>query len=87
MYNLEWMPEARDDLAGLDKPIAQRIFNKLCWLAENFEVITPETLTGEWKGLFKLRVGSYRAIYTVDRAERHLTVHLIKHRREIYKTR
>jgi mRNA-degrading endonuclease RelE of RelBE toxin-antitoxin system len=29
MYNLEWMPEARDDLGSLDKPVAQRIFNKL----------------------------------------------------------
>ena len=58
MYELELMPEARDDLASLDKPIAQRIFNKLHWLAENFDAMTPEPLTGEWKGLFKLRIGS-----------------------------
>jgi mRNA interferase RelE/StbE len=87
VYHLEWMPEARDDLGGLDKPIAQRILNKLRWLAENFDVITPEPLTGEWRGLFKLRIGSYRAFYTVNRTERRLTVHLIKHRREVYKTR
>ena len=84
MYNLEWMPEARDDLGSLDKPIAQQILN---WLAENFDAITPESLTGEWKGLLKLRIGSYRALYTVNRTERRLTVHLIKHRREVYKTR
>ena len=87
MYNLELMPEARDDLNNLDKPIAQRILNKLRWLAENFDTITPEPLTGEWKGLFKLRIGSYRALYTVNRTERRLIVHLIKHRREVYKTR
>mgnify|MGYP000453939056 CR=1 FL=1 len=87
VYNLEWMPEARDDLASLDKPIAQRILNKLRWLAENFEAVTPEPLTGEWKGLFKLRIGSYRALYTINRDEQQLTVHLVRHRRDIYKTR
>ncbi|MBC8249588.1 MAG: type II toxin-antitoxin system RelE/ParE family toxin [Anaerolineales bacterium] len=81
------MPEARDDLASLDKPIAQRILNKLHWLTENFDALTPEPLTGEWKGLFKLRIGSYRALYTVNRIERRITVHLIKHRGEAYKTR
>jgi len=87
VYNPEWMPEARDDLAGLDKSIAQRILNKLRWLTENFEAITPEPLTGEWNGLFKLRIGSYRAPYTVNRSEQQLTVHLVKHRREVYKIR
>ena len=87
VYNLEWRPEARDDLSNLDKPVAQRILNKLRWLAENFETITPEPLTGEWKGLFKLRIGSYRAFYTINRTERRLTVHLIKHRREAYEAR
>lgn len=24
VYELKWMPEARDDLAGLDKSVAQR---------------------------------------------------------------
>jgi len=37
------------------------------------------------KGLFKLRVGSYRVFYSFDREERIITVHLIGHRREIYK--
>lgn len=87
MYDLELMPEARDDLADLDKPIAQRVFNRLRWLAENLDSITPEPLTGDWKGLFKFRIGSYRALYTINQAERRLTVHLIKHRREVYKKR
>jgi len=87
VYSLYLMPEAADDLGGLDKPIAQRILNKLRWLAENFEAATPEPLSGEWRGLFKLRIGSYRAIYAIDWANRRLIVHLIKHRREVYKTR
>jgi len=87
MYDLKLTPEARNDLGNLDKNIAQRILNKLRWLAENFDAMTPEPLTGEWKGPLKLRIGSYRALYTVNRAERRLTVHIIKHRSEAYKTR
>ena len=61
MHTLELMPEARENLASLDKPTAQRILNKLRWLADHFDEITPEPLAGEWKGLFKLRIGPYRA--------------------------
>ncbi|MCR4406590.1 MAG: type II toxin-antitoxin system RelE/ParE family toxin [Anaerolineae bacterium] len=49
--------------------------------------MTPEPLTGEWKGLFKLRIGSYRAFYTINRSEQQIIVHLVKHRREVYKIR
>ncbi len=87
MYRLAFMPEARDDLGSLDKPVAQRVLDKLRWLADNFDALTPQPLTGEWRGLFKLRVGDYRALYAVDRAEQRLTVLLIKHRREVYRTR
>ncbi len=86
MYRLELMPEARDDLAGLDKPVAQRVLNKLRWLAENLDAVTPESLTGQWKGVFKLRIGDYRALYTFDKTKRRITIHLIKHRRKVYET-
>jgi mRNA interferase RelE/StbE len=69
MYHTEFMAEAEDDLARLPKALAQRVLNRLRWLAENFDVITPEPLTGLWRGVFKLRVGDYRVLYTFSRAE------------------
>jgi len=36
------------------------LLRKLEWLRENFSLITPEPLKGEFKGLFKLRIGDYR---------------------------
>ena len=87
MYELEFTPEALDDLADLDRSTAQRVFNRLRWLADNFESLTPEALTGDWKGLFKLRIGGYRALYTLDQTDQRLTVHVIRHRREVYKRR
>jgi mRNA interferase RelE/StbE len=52
-----FMPDARSDLASLNKPVAQRILKKLRWLSENYDTITPEPLTGQWRGVLKLRVG------------------------------
>ena len=84
-YRVEFLPEASDELASLDKAVAQRILKKLKWLAENFADLTPESLGGQLKGLFKLRIGSYRVFYSFDREKRIITVHLIGHRKEIYK--
>jgi len=85
MYHVEFTPDAESDLAGLNKSIAQRILNKIRWLAENFDVIKPEPLTGQWKGVYKLRVGDYRVLYTFNTITETITIHIIRHRREVYR--
>lgn len=86
MYEVEFAPDAETDLARLDVPVAQRVLKRLRWLAENFEAVRPEALTGQWQGVLKLRVGAYRVLYTYDRAKRKIVVHVVRHRREVYKT-
>jgi len=86
-YQVKFMPKAVDDLSRLDKVIAQRILTKVRWLSENFDNLIPEVLIGEWEGVFKLRVGSYRVVYTVSQKDHLITVHLVGHRRDIYKVR
>lgn len=85
MYNVHFTPTAIADLDRLDKPVAQRILNKIQWLAKNFDSLAPEPLTGRWAGVFKLRVGDYRVLYTSDRNKNSITVHFVRHRREVYK--
>ncbi len=85
MFQLELLPQAISDLERLDKPIAQRVVNKLRWLAENLETIKVEALAGPFTGLGKLRIGDYRVIYETDREHGLITVYLIGHRREIYR--
>lgn len=90
MYEAEFTDDALDGLAKLsqDKDIGQRILKKIRWLAENFESLSPEPLTNQWQGLYKLRVGDYRVVYTFESEIRRLIiVHLIGHRREVYKSR
>ena len=86
-YQVQLMPEALEDLGRLDKIIDHRILIKIGWLSGNFDNLTPEVLTGELRGLFKLRVGSYRVVYTVNQKDQLITIHLIGHRRDIYRTK
>lgn len=65
--NVEFGIEAITDLEQLNRVIAQRILDKIKWLAENFNNITPQVLTDDRKGFFKLKVGVYRVIYTIAR--------------------
>ena len=54
-------------------------------LSENIELISPLPLSGNLSGLYKLKVGDYRAIYELDHNKMIITVHKIGHRRDIYK--
>jgi len=84
-YKVEFLIAAINDLKKIDQIISQRIMDKIHWTANNFEDITPEILTANLKGMFKLRVGDWRAIYTVNQKAKIITIHVIGHRKEIYK--
>ncbi|MBU0699618.1 MAG: type II toxin-antitoxin system RelE/ParE family toxin [Proteobacteria bacterium] len=84
MAKIKWNQGAIEDLEKLDKPVAQRILKKIDWLSENFEKVTPEHLSGQFKGTFKLRIGDWRVVYTVKGET--LVIQFIGHRRDIYNT-
>ena len=86
-YAVEFLPEARDNLDRINKSDSQHILNKIKWLANNFDSVSHEALTGEFKGLYKLRVGDFRVIYSSLHTERLIMIHMIGHRRNIYERR
>ena len=83
MAKVEWTEGATKDLAKLDKPIAGRILRKITWFSSNFQRVVPEPLTGELRGAFKLRIGDWRVVYTME--DETIVVQSIGHRREIYR--
>lgn len=83
-YYVEFTLEAINDLEKLTSAIQERILSKIRWLAENFDILTPQSLSADLSGLFKLRVGDYRIIYSFDRNKQCMTIHKIGHRRDIY---
>lgn len=85
MYRVRLLDAASKGLAKADKPVARRIVDRMEWLAENLTDTNLEALTGEFEGLFKLRVGDYRVVYELIHEEKLIMIHAIGHRRDIYR--
>lgn len=85
MYQIRIQDSAARELAQLDKQVARRVVKRTQWLAANVEAVKPDAPGGDLAGLYKLRVGDYRVVYEVLHSEQVIVVHLIGHRREIYR--
>ena len=86
-YSVEFQADAADDLARLDAAVARQVRNKrnkLNELASNAEVFRHQMLVGRLRGLLRLRVGDYRALYTLDRENRRIIVRAVGHRSDVY---
>ena len=83
-YELRYTEHARSNLKRLDKATIRRIHQKLKRLAANAGELSHYPLKGEFKGLYRLRIGDYRAIYRLDHNSRLLEVKAVGHRSTIY---
>jgi mRNA interferase RelE/StbE len=83
-YYVEFTSEAINGLEKLTLAIQRHILTKIRWFSENFDNLTPQALSADLSGLFKLRVGDYRVIYSFDTNKKYITVHKVGHRRDIY---
>ena len=85
MYRVRILDAATRELERLDRLVGRRIVERINWLAANFETIRPEALTGDLAGFYKLRVGDYRVLYEILHNEQALVIHVISHRRDVYR--
>ena len=85
MVRVRFMEAATRELAELDKVIARRIVKRIRWLADNLGRLKPEALAGDLAGLYKLRVGDYRVVYEILEPEQAVLIHLVGHRRDVYR--
>jgi mRNA interferase RelE/StbE len=79
---IEYKASVAKDLRRLGRAEATRVLN---WLEKSLssETARAETLSGEFAGLYKLRVGDFRVIYA--RTDTGYLVLRISHRREAYR--
>ena len=83
-YSLVVKPSVWKDLRRLPKPIVARVLSRFEELRDEPWPLQSLKLEGV-EDLFRLRVGSYRIIYSVDAGARELIVHHVRHRREAYR--
>ncbi len=83
-WSLVFQKDAEKDLALLDTPIRKRIIKKLDFLVKNFDRIIPMPLAADFRGFYKLRIGDWRIIYSIDRRQDIISVVYIEHRSRVY---
>lgn len=83
-YRVAYRPRVIDDLSKVDQPMAQRLFDKTKWLASNVDNLRHEPLDPDLPGLSHYAVGDWRILYSIDRTEQILDIHLIGTSRDVY---
>lgn len=83
MASVSWSNAALADLDSLDRTIAKRVVEKVEWLGDNFNSVVPDPLHGDLAGLYKFRIGNYRAIYAIRNGI--VYIEAVKHRSEAYR--
>lgn len=83
-YSLTFKPSVEKDLRRIPKSLHERIFASLEGLKTNPFPKQSLKLSGAEK-LYRLRVGDYRVIYEIDTQAQRITIHYIRHRRDVYR--
>ena len=83
-YRVAYRPEVATDLGGVDTGMAQRLFDKTKWLASNIENLRHEPIDPDLPGLCQYAVGDWRILYSIDKEEQLVDVHLIGTSTELY---
>ena len=84
-YSVEYERRARTDLRRLDPQIAQRVRDAIEDMAGRAASYGHKRLTGPLHDQYSLRMGNYRVRYTLDHANRRITVLRALHRSVAYR--
>ncbi len=82
-YQLEALAAVGRDLDRLGHAEQQRVARRIDALPENPRPSGVQAITG-YPGYFRLRVGDYRIVYTIDDTARLVTIVIVGHRRDVY---
>jgi mRNA interferase RelE/StbE len=83
-YSISFARSARKELEKISINVAERILTKIESLAENPRPIGVIKLHGQ-KNLWRMRVGDYRVVYSIDDFSKTIDVSVIRHRRDVYR--
>ncbi len=87
MYSIRTTSVFDDDIKKLDRPIAQRIIEKVEQLGENPVLLrhSLKYLPKDLQGLRKYRIGDWRVLFWVDHEKKEITLYGAEHRSNVYK--
>jgi len=83
-YNIYFKPSVQKDLRRIPEATVVRVIKYIEGLAQDPRPRQSIKMLGAER-LYRLRVGDYRIIYEIDKGARQVTIHYIRHRKEVYK--
>lgn len=83
-YSVLYDPKALKELSKLDKPTARRVVTAIGQLSAEPHPAGMRALVG-FPGFFRIRVGDYRIVYTVNDSELIVLVLRVAHRSVVYR--
>ncbi len=83
-YSITFARSARKELEALPNSLIKRIFTKIEALADEPRPNRCRKLQG-FKNLWRIRIGDYRVIYSIDDSLETVDIVAIRHRREAYR--
>jgi len=93
-YNLEFDKKASKDILSLDRKTRDFILGELEFFINNFDenyekelmkTSKIKSLKGQFKGLYRLRLRTYRVIYEKKNDKLVILVLRVSHRKDIYR--
>jgi mRNA interferase RelE/StbE len=84
-YRIILKPSVEKDLQRLPKSMIGRIVRRIGALGEDPHPRHAVKLTGAER-LYRLRVGEYRIVYDLDKEDKRVSVHYVRHRRDAYRS-
>jgi mRNA-degrading endonuclease RelE of RelBE toxin-antitoxin system len=76
-YRIAWLDDAKADVRALDQPTAMRLFEGILRFART-GAGDVNTLHGDLAGAFRLRLGDYRVLFTLE--EEVMRIFGVRHR-------
>lgn len=86
VWTVEYTTASRKQLKKLDPQIARRIILFIQEMADSkFPYMNAKTLTGDWAGHLRYRLGDYRVICVLNDQKLEITVVRAGHRSDVYR--
>jgi len=82
-YEVRIIPAAEREMDRLATAVHGRISRRILSLEDNPRPRSAKKLGG--RGEYRLRIGDYRVLYTINDKGRIVTVFAVGHRREVYR--
>lgn len=82
-YEVRFKASAEQELEALQTRILERIFRRIETLANQLRPAGVKKLKG-FRDVWRIRVGDYRVVYSIDDPNERIDILRIAHRREAY---